>query len=295
MSVENAAAKEGLRQSEERFKLLVEGVRDYAIFMLDPDGHVLTWNAGAERFKGYRAEEIIGQHFSRFYPEEARQKRWPEHELAVAVKNGVVEDEGWRVRKDGSLFWANVVITALRNSDGQLLGFAKITRDLTQRRAHEEDLRRSEERFRLLVEGVTDYAIFMLDPNGLISSWNAGAQRIKGYASEEVLGRHFSIFYPEEVRVSGWPEHELHEAADKGSFVDTGWRVRKDGTTFWAYVTITALRDDKGQLLGYAKLTRDLTEYKRVEQLELVHQQREDMLDAERTARMTAQRATRVK
>jgi PAS domain S-box-containing protein len=207
----------------------------------------------------------------------------------------VFEDEGWRVRKDGTLFWANVVITALRDSGGQLLGFAKITRDLTQRRSHEEELRRSEERFRLLVEGVAEYAIFMLDPNGIISTWNSGAQRIKGYTAEEIIGQHFSIFYPKEARESGWPDHELQVAAEKGNFVDTGWRLRKDGTTFWANVTITALRDDTGQLLGYAKLTRDLTQTKRVEAMELANQQREEMLDAERSARMAAQRATRVK
>jgi PAS domain S-box-containing protein len=286
---------ETLRQSEERFRLLVENVRDYAIFMLDPDGHVLTWNAGAERFKGYRAKEIIGQHFSRFYPAEALAQNQPAHELEVASETGVFEDENWRVRKDGSLFWANVVITAIRNSKSELIGFAKVTRDLTQRRNHEEELRRSEERFRLLVEGVGEYAIFMLDPNGIVSTWNAGAQRIKGFTADEILGRHFSTFYPENVRESGWPEHELREAAANGSFVDVGWRVRKDGTTFWANVTITALRDDAGQLLGYAKLTRDLTDYKRVEAFEASSQQHEEMLDAERSARVTAQRSARVK
>lgn len=286
---------EGLEQSDDRFKLLVESVRDYAIFMLDPDGIVLTWNAGAERFKGYQAHEIIGQHFSRFYPPEALAHGLPARELEVAKAAGVFEDEGWRVRKDGSLFWANVVITAVRNTQGELLGFAKITRDLTQRRAHEEDLRRSEERFRLLIEGVGDYAIFMLDPNGRIVTWNIGAERIKGYQANEIIGQHFSIFYPEEPRASGWPEHELQVAAEKGSFVDTGWRLRKDGTSFWANVTITALRDDTGKLLGYAKLTRDLTESKRVEAIELANQHREEMLEAERSARMAAQRATRVK
>ena len=289
------SGKQELRQSEDRFRLLVESVRDYAIFMLDPDGIVLTWNAGAERFKGYAAHEIIGQHFSRFYPAEALERGHPAHELEVAKATGVFEDEGWRVRKDGSLFWANVVITAVRNSHGELLGFAKVTRDLTQRRAHEEDLRRSEERFRLLIEGVAEYAIFMLDPNGRVATWNVGAERIKGYTASDIIGQHFSIFYPEDARASGWPEHELQEASEKGSFVDNGWRVRKDGTTFWANVTITALRDDAGQLLGYAKLTRDLTESKRIEAIELANQQREEMLDAERNARMAAQRATRIK
>jgi PAS domain S-box-containing protein len=281
--------------SEERYRLLVESVRDYAIFMLDSGGRVLTWNAGAERFKGYRAEEIIGQHFSRFYPAEALARGLPEHELAVAKELGAFEDEGWRVRKDGSLFWANVVITAIRNAEGQLLGFAKVTRDLTQRRNHEEALRQSEERFRLLVEGVAEYAIFMLDVNGRVATWNIGAQRIKGYSAEEIIGRHFSIFYPADARDSGWPDYELKMAADKGSFVDNGWRVRKDGTTLWANVTITALRDDAGQLVGYAKLTRDLTESKRVEAVEIASQHRDQILEAERSARMSAQRATRVK
>ena len=286
--------KEELQHSEERFKLLVESVRDYAIFMLDPDGHVLTWNAGAERFKGYRADEIIGQHFSLFYPPRRWQRGLPAHELEVADEAGVFEDEGWRVRKDGTLFWANVVITAMRNAEGELVGFAKVTRDLTQRRAHEEELRRSEERFRLLVEGVAEYAIFMLDPNGRVATWNSGAERIKGYtARRDHRAAFFDLLSGRRRRESGWPEHELQVAAEKGSFVDTGWRVRKDGTTFWANVTITALRDDTGQLIGYAKLTRDLTETKRVEAMEVANQQREEMLDAERSARMAAQRATR--
>jgi hypothetical protein len=284
-----------LRHSEERFKLLVESIRDYAIFMLDPSGIVLTWNAGAERFKGYQVGEIVGQHFSRFYPAEALARGLPAHELKVASETGVFEDEGWRVRKDGSQFWANVVITAMRDADGELVGFAKVTRDLTQRRGHEEELRRSEERFRLLIEGVTEYAIFMLDANGKVTTWNSGAERIKGYTASEIVGQHFSIFYPPEARESRWPEHELQVASEKGSFVDTGWRLRKDGTTFWANVTITALRDDAGQLLGYAKLTRDLTDSKRIQAMDTANQQHEEMLDAERSARMAAQRATRVK
>jgi PAS domain S-box-containing protein len=286
---------ENLRQSEERFRLLVESVRDYAIFMLDPTGTVLTWNAGAERFKGYRAGEIIGKHFSKFYPREALERGLPAHELEVAARTGSFEDEGWRVRKDGSQFWANVVITAMRGADGKLIGFAKVTRDLTQRRNHEEALRRSEERFRLLVEGVSDYAIFMLDVNGNVATWNIGAERIKGYSADEIIGKHFSIFYPPDAKESGWPEHELVVAAEKGRFVDTGWRVRKDGTTMWANVTITAIRDDFGRLVGFAKLTRDLSERQRAEAAELASQQRDEILDAERSARMSAQRATRIK
>jgi PAS domain S-box-containing protein len=284
-----------LLHGEERYRRLVESVRDYAIFMLDPTGHVLTWNAGAERIHGYQGDEIIGRHFSRFYAPESLARGLPSHELKVASETGAFEDEGWRVRKDGSLFWANVAITAIRNPQGDLLGFAAVTRDLTQQRSHEVELRLSEERFRLLIEGVAEYAIFMLDPNGRVATWNGGAQRIKGYAASEIIGQHFSVFYPDEPRQSGWPEHELQVAADKGSFIDIGWRVRKDGTMFWAHVTITALRDDTGKLLGFAKLTRDLTEAKRLESMEVSSQQREEMLDAERSARMSAQRATRLK
>src|ERR1700684_760691 len=203
MTGDSSGKKTEMKESEERFRLLVESVRDYAIFMLDPNGFVLTWNAGAERFKGYKADEIIGQHFSRFYPPEALERGLPPHELKVAAATGVFEDEGWRVRKDGSLFWANVVITALRDAQGELAGFAKVTRDLTQRRANEEVLRRSEERFRLLVDGVAEYAIFMLDPNGRVSTWNSGAERIKGYSAGDIIGQHFSIFYPQDARDSG--------------------------------------------------------------------------------------------
>lgn len=287
--------KDNLHLSEERFRLLVESVRDYAIFMLDPRGHVLTWNAGAERFKGYRASEIIGQHFSRFYPPEALARGLPEHELREAKRVGSFEDEGWRVRKDGSLFWANVIITAMWSAQGQLLGYAKVTRDLTHRRNQEEALRQSEERFRLLVEGVSDYAIFMLDVNGKVATWNVGAQRIKGYDAHDIIGQHFSVFYPADARASGWPDHELQVAAEKGSFTEDGWRLRKDGTKLWANVTITALRDETGRLVGFAKLTRDLTQTKRVEAIELASQQREEILEAERSARMAAQHATRVK
>ncbi|HKA57463.1 MAG TPA: PAS domain S-box protein [Gemmatimonadales bacterium] len=280
---------------EERFRLLVESVVDYAIFILDGEGYVRTWNTGAQRIKGYRAEEIVGEHFSRFYSPEAVQSGWPQYELQQAAKYGRFEDEGWRIRKDGSKFWANVVITALKSESGQLEGFAKITRDLSERKAHEEALRRSEERFRLFMEAVTDYAIFMLDANGYVLTWNAGAQRIKGYLPDEIIGQHFSRFYPPDVVASGWPEHELQEAVEKGVYREEGWRVRKDGSQFWADVVVTTLRDPAGQLYGFATITRDLTERKRAEAVEEHGARREELLDAERAARMEAQRAARSK
>jgi PAS domain S-box-containing protein len=255
-----------LQESMDNFGQLVSGVRDYAVFLLDREGNVRTWNAGAERIKGYRAEEIIGQHFSRFYPREAVSSGWPAHELSVASTTGRFEDEGWRVRKDGSRFWANVVITTLRDEEGQVRGFLKITRDLTDRKQAEEKLRLSEERFRLMVEGAKDYAIFMLDPRGHIATWNAGAERLKGYTAAEIIGEHFSRFYPEEAIKRGWPDEELRRAAAEGRIEDEGWRLRKDGSRFWANVVITALRDERGTLKGFVKVTRDLTERRQAEE-----------------------------
>jgi PAS domain S-box-containing protein len=243
-----------------RYRLLVESVTDYAIYMLDPSGVVTSWNAGAQRFKGYEPAEILGQHFSRFYTDEDRATGLPATALKTAATEGRFEHEGWRVRKDGTHFWAHVIIDPIRDPSGQLLGFAKITRDLSERKVAEEALRRSEERFRLLVQGVTDYAIYMLDPDGRVTNWNVGAERIKGYLTDEVLGEHFSRFYTEEDRAAGLPNIALETAAREGRFEREGWRVRKDGTHFWANVVIDAVRDAQGNLIGFAKVTRDMSE-----------------------------------
>ena len=277
------------------YRLLVEAVRDYGIFMLDPAGRVTSWNRGAELISGYAADEIIGQHVSKLYPPDAIARQQHEEELRVAARDGRLEDEGWRIRKDGSRFWANVVLTALRDPAGGLVGYGKVVRDLTPKRAHEEQLHQSEERFRLLVERVREYAIFMLDVNGFVATWNSGAQRIKGYEAAEIVGKHFRVFYPKEVADAGYPEYELQTAAADGAYFDEGWRVRKDGSRFWAHVTITALRDDEGRLRGFAKVTRDMTESKRTEALESAGAEREALLQSERSARIEAQRATRIK
>jgi PAS domain S-box-containing protein len=250
------------------FRLLVDAVSDYAIILLDPDGRIRSWNAGAERIEGYLAEEIIGRNFSIFYPGDLVAEGRPAHELGIAAEAGRFEHEGWRLRKDGSRFWADVVITALRDAGGRLLGFSKITRDLSERREQDELLRRSEQRFRLLVEGVRDYAIFMLDPDGHVASWNEGARQTKGYEAEEIIGRHFSAFYPQEQIDHDWPGQELQFALARGSFEDEGWRLRKDGSRFWASVVITALHDDHGKHIGFAKITRDLSERRRISALE---------------------------
>jgi PAS domain S-box-containing protein len=275
----SSPARPVLLRSDEQFRLLVEGVQDYAIFMLDPTGHVATWNEGAARIKGYAASEIIGQHFSRFYPPAAVAQRWPDQELQMASgPMGRFEDEGWRVRKDGTRFWANVVITAVRDRDGTLIGFSKITRDLTERRRQEDTVRRSEERLRLMIEAVQDYAILILDPQGRVASWNTGAERINGYKAEEIIGQHFSRFYPAHVVAEGFPEFELRTALKEGRFEDEGWRVRKDGRQFWASVVITPVRDKEGTLLGYTKITRDLSERRRVQELETGTRQMSEFL-----------------
>ncbi|MFC7516707.1 PAS domain S-box protein [Herbaspirillum sp. GCM10030257] len=247
---------------ESRFQLLVSGINDYAIYMLDPDGIVTSWNAGAQRFKGYTAEEIIGQHFSRFYRPEDQQSGLPARALEIALKEGKFESEGWRVRKDGTQFWTSVVIDPIYDTTGQHIGFAKITRDVTERRNAQEALRESEQRFRMLVQGVTDYAIYMLSPAGEVTNWNLGAERIKGYSAEEVIGTSFGRFHTPEDQAAGMPAAALANAAKDGRFEREGWRVRKDGSRFWAHVIIDAIYNDDGSLAGFAKITRDITEKK---------------------------------
>ena len=250
----------------ERYRLLVESVTDYAIYMLDPQGTVISWNPGARRFKGYEDHEIIGQSFSRFYTEEDRAAGLPERALRMAAEEGRFEKEGWRVRKDGTRFWAHVVIDPILNpATGRVLGYAKVTRDLTERRQADEALRRSEEKFRVLVQGVTDYAIYMLDADGIVTNWNLGAERIKGYAPDEIIGQHFSLFYTPEDRESGEPQKALQAAIDNGSLEKEGWRVRKNGEIFWASVVIDPIHDDAGEVIGFAKVTRDLTERRKVQ------------------------------
>ncbi|WP_445263628.1 hybrid sensor histidine kinase/response regulator [Ramlibacter sp. PS4R-6] len=253
---------------EARFQLLIEAVTDYGIFILDPQGHIASWNTGAQNIEGYTADEVIGRHFSIFYPPEAVARGWPEEELRRAVEFGRLEDEGWRVRKDGTRFWANVAITPIYDGSGQLTGFAKVTRDLSERRAHEEQLRAGEERLRLLVENVRDYAIFMLDEDGIVRSWNQGARAINGYEADEIIGKPLSTFYTPQDRDAGKPDAELEAARLFGRVENEGWRVRKDGTVFWVNAVVSAIRAPDGKLIGFAKVTRDMTERRRLEELE---------------------------
>ncbi len=255
----------------ETFKRLVDAVVDYALYMLDPEGRIVTWNAGAERFKGYSADEIIGEHFSSFFLPEDRRDGLPARILNIAAEQGRFETEGWRLRKDGTKFLAHVVVDAIYE-DGALAGFAKITRDITEKRRLERATYDSALQLRMLVQGVRDYAIYMLDTGGRITSWNSGARAIKGYEEDEVLGQHFSLFYTEEDRARGAPAAALETALRCGKFEAEARRVRKDGSPFWAHVIIDPIYDDAGKHVGFAKITRDVTERKEAE-TELRHTQ----------------------
>jgi PAS domain S-box-containing protein len=257
---ERRQAQQALYDSERRFRMLVQAVKDYAIYMLDPSGMIVSWNAGAERLKGYTADEIVGQHFSKFYTSEERAIGLPSRVLQATAREGHYESEGWRVRKDGGRFWALVEIDAIRDDDGELVGFAKVTRDITERQVAQQNLHETARQFRTLIAGVTDYALFMLDPNGVVVNWNAGAERIKGYTADEIIGQHFSRFYTERDRAAGVPARALQIAAQEGRYEAEGWRVRKDGTLFFANAVLDRLTDDDGNLIGFAKITRDITE-----------------------------------
>jgi PAS domain S-box-containing protein len=263
-----------------RLQLLIDSVVDYAIYMIDLDGRVVSWNSGAERLKGYAAEEIIGQPFANFFTPEDREDALPKRALETAARVGRFESEGWRVRKDGSRFWALAVVDAVRDSDGKLVGFAKVTRDMTERRSEQTKMLESERRFRHLVEAVVDYAIFQLDAEGIVATWNAGAERIKGYTADEIIGQHFSRFYTEEDRAAGLPARALDSARSEGRFEMEGWRVRRDGSRFWASVVIDAIRDDAGRVVGFAKVTRDITE--RMETQRILRQTEAQLAAAQR-------------
>ncbi|HZE91506.1 MAG TPA: PAS domain S-box protein, partial [Rhizobacter sp.] len=250
------------------FRLLVDAVQDHAIFMLDPNGLVTTWNAAAARIKGYSRDEIIGQHFSIFYPPDAVRAGWPQQELRLAQERGSLEDENWRVRKDGSRFWANVVITSLHSADGQHRGFAKITHDLSERRLHEQQLRDNQQRFHSLVDALKDYAVVMLDPQGHVKNWNTGDAAIYGYAEDEIIGKHLSVFYPTADTPAAKPTENLSTALRNGRAEFEDWCRRKDGSLFWGHVALTPVFQADGDLSGFVKVTRDLTEHKRLAEVE---------------------------
>lgn len=251
---------------QQRFQLLINSITDYAIYMLDVDGRITTWNPGAERFKGYTADEIIGQNFSVFFTPEDRAAGVPEKALAASLAEGRFEAEGWRLRKDGSRFYVNAVLDPIFDPSGAHVGFAKITRDITAKREQDRALYESEERFRMLVQGVHDYAIYMLDTAGHVTNWNAGAEAIKGYTADEIVGQHFSRFYTSQDQERGEPQFALTTALREGKYEREAWRVRKDGTLFWASVVLDPIYDEQGRHIGFAKITRDITERKKAQE-----------------------------
>ena len=277
---ELTTALDALIKSEERYHRMVAEVEDYAIILLSKEGIIQNWNKGAEKIKGYSEDEIVGKSFKMFYAPADQASGLPDQLLNIALIKGKANHEGWRIRKDGSRFWGSISITALHDSEGEVIGFSKVTRDLTGRRNQElkiqeinddlklknELLRRSEERYQRMVAEVEDYVIILLDENGRIENWNRGAQKIKGYTAEEILGKHFSVFYPEEDRKKGIPGGLLSKAATEGKAPHEGWRIRKDGSRFWGNVVITALHNDDGKVIGFTKVTRDLTEKKLAEE-----------------------------
>jgi PAS domain S-box-containing protein len=270
---------EALQRSEDRYHKMVSDVADYAIILLDKDGRVIEWNKGAETLKGYKAEEILGKSIRLFYPVEDKATNLPDQLLAEAVAKGSVNREGWRIRKDGSRFWAGVTITALFDGDRQIIGFSKVTKDLTPRKIAEEklsnfmeelkqrneELRQSEERYHKMITEVQDYAIILLNNEGIIQNWNMGATLVKGYEAEEIVGKSFKTFYTQEDINNKIPDSLLQHAERTGKAVSEGWRVRKDGRKFWGSVVITALHADDGHIIGFSKVTRDLTERKSAE------------------------------
>ena len=269
-----------LKSSEERYHRMVSEVQDYAIILLSKDGIVENWNKGAENIKGYLESEILGKHFRIFYTPEDRENLLPEKLINEALRNGKANHDGWHLRKDGSRFWGSISITALHGGAQEIIGFSKVTRDLTERRTLElkaeqfnedlrvknEMLRQSEDRYQRMIAEVEDYVIIMLSLEGNIQNWNKGAQKIKGYSAEEIIGKHFSIFYGPEDQRKGIPNSLLAEASRNGKALHEGWRVKKDGSTFWGSVVMTALHNDEGVVIGYTKVTRDLTEKKLIEE-----------------------------
>lgn len=284
-----------LWDSNEAYRLLVDTVVDSAIYMLDPNGQIVSWNTGAHHIMGYAAAEVIGRHVSLFFTPQDIQAGKPARILDAAVRTGRYDKEMWGVRKDGTLLWISMVVTPLVKSSGELGGFGCIVRDITEWRHAEEAFRQSEERFRLLVEGVHDYAIFLLDTTGRVVTWNSGAERIKGYAPDEIIGLHFSLFYPPEDVLNGKPQRALRIATAEGRYEEIGWRLRKDGSRFWANVLITSLFDDQHQLRGFAKVTRDMTERKRAEAQREQLRDTELQLLSERDARAQMEAAVRMR
>lgn len=252
-----------LGTSNDCLRVLVAGITDYAIVMLDPNGYVVSWNAGAQYVSGYRADEVIGMPFAKFYsPEDVMHGR-PAEVLRIVKATGRYEEEGWQLRKDGSRFRNHSIMTTLEEPAGVLLGFSMVSHDVTARWESDEGLRISEGRFRALLTYLPHYALIMLDPRGRVSTWTDEAERMSGYARQEVLGLPSSLFYTAQDLAVNKPYKDLALATTHGRYGFEGWRVRKGGGRFWTDVMITALLDASGTLLGFSEVSRDISARKR--------------------------------
>jgi two-component system, chemotaxis family, CheB/CheR fusion protein len=258
-------AEEALLDAEERIRLLVENVRDYALFQVDPGGLITSWNTGAQRLFGYPAAEILGRSAQILFAPQIVPDSYLRQELDEVLALGRTERQEWMLRRDGTLFWATWISTPIHDQSGQLRGFAKILRDETEERRAQEALRESEERFRLMVDGAKDFAIFMLDPKGIITAWNDGAERLLGFSEAEAVGQSGTIVFTPEDRAAGRAEMEMAQAAATGRAMDERWHVRKSGARFWANGVLHAVRGPGAAVRGFVKVLRDETVRKETE------------------------------
>lgn len=257
---------EGPSSNEDINALLVQGLQGCALLLVDVEGHILVANPAIESITGYTSQELQGVSYACFFPKVDQLSKVPFRAMARAVSKGYYEADGWLHRKDGSTLWANLSLSPVYDDDHDLYGYTVLIRDISEKLAAEHALFNSEQQFRILVQSVRDYAIYMLDLQGRVTNWNAGAALIKGYSAEEIIGRHYSTFYTEEDRQRGEPQRGLDTALRDNTFQNEAWRVRKDGTHFWASVVIDPIYDESGDLLGFAKITRDITNKKRDEE-----------------------------
>ena len=248
------------------YQRMIEEIQDYAIILMNEEGIIQNWNKGAQTIKGYTEEEIIGKHFSIFYFEEDIKQNLPQKLLNQAAEEGRALHEGWRKRKDNTRFWGSITISAVHDNANTIIGFCKVTRDLTDKKLADDTLRMSEERYHQMIAEVQDYAIILLSPEGIIENWNLGAEKIKGYTAQEAVGKRFEMFYTTEDREKGLATKLLQLAKETGKAAQEGWRVRKDGTRFWGTIVITALHGKSGNIIGFSKVTRDLTQQKLAEE-----------------------------
>jgi rsbT co-antagonist protein RsbR len=255
------------------YQQMIDSITDYEVISLDENGVVKTWNEGAERLKGYRAQEIIGRPMSVFYTEDDLRAGRPAQDLRTAAEIGQCSSEGWRVRKDGSTFWASTTLTPIRGHGGTLYGYVRITRDHSERREKELEMLAVER----MLDAITDYEVIRLDADGVVRSWSPSAERLKQYKAQEIVGHHVSVFYVEDDVRSGLADRDLANAARLGRYEVEGWRVRKDGSRFWANTILSPIIDEAEGVVGYVSVGRDLSERRAQEQL--VQRQQEEILE----------------